>query len=119
MTSQFALDFAPGLTEQYRTFNEALAAAVYGSRIGLAGVAAECDVSPSALSRMLNENPDDPRHLPAKFIPKIIKATKDNRPIYWLIETFLEDSDTKRRRTIEQAAVLVQQLGPLLKELRK
>jgi hypothetical protein len=116
---QVEMDFEPGLTQQFPEFLDLLAAVVYGSRPGLSGVAAELDKSPSLLSRMLSRDKDDPRHLPMAELPKIIHATGDRRPIYWLIEKFLEDPEIKRRRALDHLAELMPQLQGLLKEARK
>jgi hypothetical protein len=63
---QLKLDFEPGITEQFKTLKQCVAAVVYGSRIGLSGCAAACDVSPSTMSKMLNEQDDseNKRNLP-------------------------------------------------------
>jgi len=115
---QFQLDFEPTLTEQFRTFKQVLAAVVYGSRIGLSGVAAHCDLSPSALSRMLNENEDDPRHLPADLVPKIIEATNDLRPIHWLVAKFLPDDATRQRAAVTQLESLLPQITSALATIK-
>jgi hypothetical protein len=99
---QFSLDFDPGLTEQFRSLHEVLAATVYGSRIGLSGVAAHCDLSPSALSRMLNSNPDDPRHLPVDLLTKIMEATGDLKPIHWLVAKFVPDEKMRQHLAVSQ-----------------
>lgn len=93
---QLKLDFEPGINDQFRTLKQCVAACVYGYRGGLGTVAAACDVSPSALSRMLNENEDDPRHLPIDFLTKIIEVTGDIRPLQWLAAKFVPDEDTRR-----------------------
>lgn len=116
---QFQLDFEPTLTEQFRTFKQVLAAVVYGSRIGLSGVASHCDLSPSALSRMLNENEDDPRHLPADLVPKIIEATGDLRPIHWLVAKFLPDEETRQRAAVTQLETLLPQITAALATLQR
>lgn len=115
---QVEMNFEPGLTEQFPDFMDLLAHVVYSSRIGLSGVAADLDKSPSLLSRMLNKNPDDQRHLPASDIPKIIRATGDKRPIYWLIESFLEDTDTKRKRAVDELTKLLPQVQAALKAVK-
>jgi hypothetical protein len=107
---QLRLDFEPGITDQFRSLKQCVAAVVYGYRGGLNSVAAACDVSPSTLSRMLNENEDDPRHLPLDFLPSIIEATGDIRPLQWLAAKFLPD-DAMRR---EAALSRIEQLLPLL-----
>lgn len=104
---QLALEFEPGLTQQFPRYMDLIANVVYSSRMGLNGVAAHLDKSPSQLSRMLNKNPDDLRHLPAEDIAGIIECTGDHRPIYWEIEKFLEDPETKRRRAIDQLSRLL------------
>lgn len=115
---QFQLDFEPALTQQFRTFKQVLAAAVYGSRIGLSGVAAHCDLSPSALSRMLNENEDDPRHLPADLVPKIIEATADLRPIHWLVATFIPDDSMRQRAAVAQLEAVLPHITAALATLK-
>lgn len=107
---QLRLDFEPGITEQFRTLKQCVAAVVYGYRGGLSSVAAACDVSPSTLSRMLNENEDDPRHLPLDFLPLIIAATADIRPLQWLAAKFLPDDEMRR----EAALSRIEQILPSL-----
>lgn len=63
---------------------------------------------------MLNENDDDPRHLPADLIPKMIEATQDFRPIYWLICKFLPDEETRQRAAFAQFEALLPQFAAAL-----
>lgn len=113
MPRQFTLDFEPGLTERFRTFDEVLAAAVYGSRKGLNAVAADLDMSPSELTRRLNPDADDPRPLRTKDGIKIIEATQDMRPVYWLIEKFLKDPEAAKQEALAQIPSLIAQLQHL------
>lgn len=111
---QLKLDFEPGLTEQFRTLKQVVAAVVYGYRGGLGSVAAACDVSPSTLSRMLNENEDDPRHLPLDFLPLIIEVTSDLRPLQWLAAKFLPDDKSRRDAAVSNIEAMIPQLLALL-----
>lgn len=108
--AQLKMDFEAGITDQFRTLKQCVAAVVYGSRIGLAGCASACDVSPSALSKMLNEQDDSEnrRNLPIEFLPMIIKATGDLRPLHWLAATFVPDEKMRQ----EAALSRVEQLLP-------
>lgn len=115
--AQIQMDFRPGLTVRFQSWQDCIAHAVYSSRIGLNGVAAHCDLAPSQLSRMLNKNPDDLRHLPADLVPEIIKATGNKDPIYWLIEAFLEDKEAAKERTMAELVELVPKLQRLLEGL--
>lgn len=116
---QLKMDFEPGITDQFRTLKQCVAAVVYGYRGGLNSVAGACDVSPSTLSRMLNENEDDPRHLPLDFLPSIIEATGDLRPLQWLAAKFLPDDNTRREAAISRIESLLPQLAADLATLKK
>jgi len=116
MPRQFTLDFEAGLTERFRTWDEVLAAAVYGSRKGLNGVAGELDMSPSELTRRLNPDADDPRPLRSKDAVKIIQATGDMRPVYWLMETFLRDPEGVRQEAIARLPALMEQIQATLEQ---
>lgn len=102
MARQFTLDFEPGLTERFKSWDEVLAASVYGSRKGLNSVAADLDMSPSELTRRLNPDTDDPRPLRTKDGIKIIESTGDMRPVYWLIETFLQDPEAMKQEALSR-----------------
>lgn len=110
---QLTLNFEPGLTERFKTFDEVLAAAVYGSRKGLNAVAGDLDMSPSELTRRLNPDTDDPRPLRTKDGIAIIDSTGDMRPVYWLIEKFLRDPEAAKQEALAQIPALVAQLQAL------
>jgi hypothetical protein len=110
-TAQLHLDFTPGLTAQFKTLSQVCAAAVYASRGGLSGVAGDLDIAPSDLCRRLQDGGDRP--LSAEQLDGIIASTKDYRPIYWLIEKFLQDPEAKRLQAIHQLS----QVMPLVQAL--
>lgn len=116
---QLSIDFEPNITEQFRTLKQCLAACVYGSRIGLSAVAAHCDLAPSTLSRMLNENEDDPRHLPIDLMTSIIEATQDMRPIHWLVARFLPSEEMRMKAAFTQLEVLMPQFLAAFAVLQK
>lgn len=114
--SQLSLAFEPGLTARYRTIEDVIAATVHASRIGVEGVAAHLDMAPSELSRRLNAHlaahEGDPANRPLRLgdAYKIIEATGDCRPIYWLAEKFLGDPAAQRTAALQQLAML----GPIM-----
>lgn len=110
---QTSFDFTPGLTVQFPRLRDVLAACVYGSRAGLKGAAADLDVSPSELSRMLNRDQDDPRRLDVDDMVALLHATGDTRPVQWLVEKFLASPDQQRA----QAAAQLAQVLPAIIEL--
>lgn len=112
---QVEINFEAGLTDQFPEFRDVVKASVYSCGRAFKSVAADIDMTSSELSRKLNDNPADPVHFPLHLLPALIRATGDKRPIYWLIETFLEDDDTKRSRAVTQLADMLPQLQALLK----
>lgn len=112
---QLEIDYTPGLLDQFPDFKACIRASVYGCGKAFKAVAADIDMSPSELSRKLSDNPNDTVHFPADRLPDLMAATGDLRPVYWLIERFLEDKETKRTRAISDLAKMLPQIHVLLK----
>lgn len=112
---QVEINFEAGLTDQFPAFRDVVKAAVYGCGRPFKAVAADLDMTSSELSRKLGDNPNDPVHFPLHLLPELIRATGDKRPVYWLVESFLEDPAAKRARAVAQLADLLPQLTALMK----
>lgn len=112
---QVEINFEAGLTEQFPHFRDVVKAAVYGCGRQFKVVAADLDMTSSELSRKLGDNPNDPVHFPLHLLPELIRATGDKRPVYWLVETFLEDEDARRARAVAQLGDMLPHLMALLK----
>lgn len=120
---QFTLDFQAGLTERFPRWEDTLVHAVYSSRLGLNGVAAKLDQSPSDLCKRLAG--EDSRPIRTKDVLGIIEATEDYTAIYWLLEKFLKDPDSKKQEALARLpgliavleATLAQAGGPKLKAI--
>lgn len=111
---QVEINFEAGLTQQFPAFRDVVKAAVYSCGRPFKLVAADLDMTSSELSRKLGDNPNDPVHFPLQLLPDLIHATGDKRPIYWLIESFLEDDDTRRARAVAQIGDILPKLQALL-----
>ena len=112
---QVEINFEAGLTGQFPAFRDVVKAAVYGCGRAFKAVAADLDMTSSELSRKLGDNPNDPVHFPLHMLPELIRATGDKRPVYWLVECFLEDEATRRSRAVAQIGDMLPQLQALLK----
>lgn len=110
---QLQLDFQPGLTVQFKTLTEVCAAAVYASKGGVSAVAADLDIAPSDLSRRLHNDNGENRPLTVEQFDGILASTRDMRPVYWLIEKYLQDPEAKKNQAIEQLA----QVMPIVQAL--
>lgn len=107
---QLSIDFASGLTARFRSLKQACAHAVYASRKGLSGVAADMDMSPSELSKRLSDSDSpDNRPLRAEDVERIIESTGDKTPVYYQVEKFLQDPKAKR----DQALAAMAEMAPV------
>ncbi len=112
--AQLTLNLDLGLTAQYRSLREVVAATVYASRKGVAGVAGDLDMSPTDLTKRLNVDGAEPRPLRAEDIEGILHSTQDFRPIHWQIEKFLRDPAAVKEQAVGQIASLLPQLLELV-----
>lgn len=112
---QFEINFEAGLVEQFPEFRDVIKASVYSCGRAFKAVAADLDMSVSELSRKLAENPNDPVHFPLHRLPDLVRATGDKRPIYWLIEHFLEDPAHRRQHALSKIEALLPELQALVK----
>lgn len=117
--NQVEIDFVGGLTEQFPEFKDAIKASVYSCGRPFKSIAADLDMSVSELSRKLADNPNDPINFPLKSLPELIRSTGDKRPIYWLIESFLEDKSVKRQRAMDELTGMLPQIAQLLKAAKE
>lgn len=116
MNQQLTLNFSPALTAQYRSLIEVVAATVYASRKGVAGVAADLDMAPTDLTKRLNPDSAEPRPLRASDVEGIIASTGDMRTVYWLVEKFLQSPEDQQASAISQISALLPQLNALVEQ---
>lgn len=112
---QLTLQLQPGLAQRFKSLREVTHWCALNHRGGVAAIAAQVDMSPSTLSRKLAGNPDDPhRTLDIDDLVRVLEATGDYTPVYWLIDRFLPSDDQKRKAAVDQLSTLMPQLAALL-----
>ena len=116
--AQLTLDFEPGLVDRYPTAMDAVRAAVHGGRKPLKTIAADMDLSVSALSRKLNQDPEDPRRFSLDDLEALIAATGDTSVVEYLAAKYLQSDETRRHQALTQATRLLAELGQLLPSLK-
>lgn len=114
---QLQIDFAPGLTTRFRSLKQACAHAVYASRKGLSGVAADLDMSPSELTKRLSDSDSaDNRPLRSEDVEQIVESTGDKTPVFYMVERWLQDPKARRDQALAQLATVGQQFIELAAE---
>ncbi|OFS84500.1 hypothetical protein HMPREF3144_06550 [Oligella sp. HMSC05A10] len=113
---QLTLDFTPGLTERHETMLDCVRECALTHRNPLKTIAADMDLSPTELSRKISTNPEDPRRFSLCDLERFIAATGDTRPIYWLIEKFLQDGEAKQKQAIAALANAMPEILALFKQ---
>ena len=104
---QLSLNFEGGLTTRYQTLREVVHAAVLASPLGVVGIAGKLDMGHSELSRRLEASAADNRPLRVDDMVRIVEITKDLRPIYWLVERFLQTPEMKQAVALDQLAAIL------------
>lgn len=114
--NQLMIDFQQGLVEQFPEWGDMIRESVYGCGKPFKVIAADMDMSSSELSRRLSVSDDLPLH--ALDLPRLIQATGDKRPVYWLIEYLLEDPESKRKRAIDELSRMLPAIQQALEASR-
>lgn len=115
---QLSIPLEHSLVEQFPAFHDVVKASVYACGRPFKAVAADLDLSVSELSRMLANNPNDPRNFPLDRLPDLIRATGDRRPVLWLVEAFLDDPGARRQHAVDRLEALIPEISALVREVR-
>jgi hypothetical protein len=113
---QLTIKLENSLTQQFPNWMDVVRASVYDCGRPFKAIAADIDMSVSELSRRLS--PVDTLSLSIEDLPRIMRATGDIRPLHWLVESFIEDDDSKQKRVVDQIAKLLPQIQGLLNQVR-
>lgn len=113
---QLTIKLENSLTQQFPSWMDVVRASIYDCGRPFKVIAADLDMSVSELSRRLSVS--DTLSLAIDDLPRILKATGDIRPVYWLVESFLEDDASKQKRAVDQLSKLMPQLHHLLAQLK-
>jgi hypothetical protein len=111
---QLTLDLRPDLLRRYSTLREAIHHSALSFSGGLKGLAAECDLSVSELSRRLNPADGDPRSLDVNLFDRILEATDDKTPLQWLIAKHLGNNDVRKAHALDQLTRMLPEIAALL-----
>ncbi|MDE1905961.1 MAG: hypothetical protein KGH75_05865 [Rhodospirillales bacterium] len=89
---QLTLELEPGLSDTHRSLTEVCASVVYARGRSLKTIAADLDLAPGNLSKMLSDDglpAPDRRKVGVDDMVRIMEITGDMRPLQWLAERFM------------------------------
>jgi len=114
--TQLTLSFDP---PTFESIDEVINHIVYSCGRPVKYIAAELEMAPHELSQILAGS--DGRRFPAKKIPALIRVTapKGHLLIYWLIDQFLSDEETRKGRALAAVESLLPDLMRAVEELKK
>lgn len=115
---QIELEFDVGLVGLYPSLMAMIRSVASNCGRPHKNIAADMDMSPSELSRKLAENIGDTHRFNVRDLEPFIVATGDRGldVIYWLVERFLQDPDTRQKRALDAINTLAPILLAAIKE---
>lgn len=116
--SQLTLNFEPSLPEQFSTLRAYVQFRIQVQKLNATKLAGDMDLSPSILSRKLNQNEGDTQRLNCDDLEAYIKATGDTAPLEYLAAKFLDSPDARRARTLSKFELLLPELIASLASLK-
>ncbi len=111
--------FDPALPEQWRSLREYVAFRVQEQRLNAANLAGKMDLSPSVLSRKLNQPDSDKQRFNVDDLEAYIQATGDaGAVIAYLVAKYVENPDARRERALTRVEDLSRELTHALELLK-
>jgi len=113
---QMTLSFDP---PRFDTMKEVITHVVYSCGKPAKHIAADLDMSPPELTQILSGS--DGRRFPAEKLPDLIRTTAPTGHliIYWLVDQFLSDEETRRGRALSAVEAMLPTLLRAVEDLKK
>ena len=109
-TGQLTLNFEPSLPERFGSLRAYVAFRVQEQRLNAQKLAGDMDLSPSVLSRKLNQPDGDNQRMNCDDLEAYIKATGDTAPIEYLVAKYLDSEASRRNRLLSRVESLLPEL---------
>jgi hypothetical protein len=118
-TPQFTFDFEPSLPERFASLRSYVAFRVQEQRLNAAGLAGKMDLSPSVLSRKLNQPDGDTQRFNVDDLEGYIKATGDVQSVIeYLAAKYLDSEESRRTRALARVETLLAELTGVAASLK-
>lgn len=118
--SQLTLDFEPSLPEQFPSLRAYVAFRVQEQRLNAIKLAGQMDLSPSVLSRKLNQPAGDSQRFNCDDLEAYLASTGDVASVMaYLAAKYMDDPSQKKARLLNQVESLMTQLSQAAASLKE
>ena len=108
---QITFDFEPSLPERFTSLRSYIAYRVQEQRLNAANLAGKMDLSPSVLSRKLNQPDGDTQRLNVDDLEAYVRETKDvHSVIEYLAAKYLDSEASRKTRALARVEALLAEL---------
>lgn len=117
--SQLTFNFEPGLAERFASLREYIAFRVQEQRLHAATLAAKMDLSPSTLSRKLNQPDGDTQRLNVDDLESYIKGTGDVASVIeYLAAKYMDSEPARNARVLAKVEGMLPELMAAIAQLK-
>lgn len=117
--SQLTFNFEPGLSERFASLREYIAFRVQEQRLHAATLAAKMDLSPSTLSRKLNQPDGDTQRLNVDDLESYIKGTGDVASVIeYLAAKYMDSEPARNARVLAKVEGMLPELMAAIAQLK-
>lgn len=116
---QLTFNFEPGLGERFPSLREYIAYRVQEQRLHAATLAAKMDLSPSTLSRKLNQPDGDTQRLNVDDLESYIKGTGDVASVIeYLAAKYMDSEPARNARVLAKVEGMLPELMAAIAQLK-
>ena len=116
---QLTFNFEPSLPEQFKTLREFIAFRVQEQRLHAATLASKMDLSPSVLSRKLNQPDGDTQRFNVDDLEHYVKATGDVASIVeYLAAKYMDNEPQRKARVLTKVESMLPELLAAIASLK-
>jgi len=117
---QLTLNFEPSLPDHFKTLREYIQFRIQDQRLNAAQLAGKMDLSPSILSRKLNQPEADTQRFNLDDLEAYLSATKDAPAIVgYLMAKFMDNAEARQARLLTKFEGLFPQMAEALEQLKQ
>lgn len=117
---QLTFNFEPSLPERFKTLREFIAFRIQEQRLNAGTLASKMDLSPSVLSRKLNQPDGDTQRLNVDDLEHYITATGDvSSVVEYLAAKYMDNEPARKARVLTKVEAMLPDLLAAIASLKE